>query len=90
MSTTQYALCDPSIWTALYNGPSFGAMNLTHRPGDGLVTVEWRRYGADPPFYANGTVHNLSGTTTIWHGVPTAYVRIEVRPIGRFAYLMVA
>jgi hypothetical protein len=89
MSTSQYVYCEPTAWTALYNAPSFGFMYLWHRPGDGLVTVEWRRFGSDPPFYASGTVYNLSGQTTVWHGVPTAFVRLEVRPVGRPAYLMI-
>jgi hypothetical protein len=90
MSSGQYTLCGPGGWTSLWDGPSFGFIYLWHRDGDGFVDVDWRRFGADPPFYWEGTVFGLSGQTVLVHGGPTAYVRIEVRPRGRSAFLRVA
>lgn len=87
MSTAHFVLCEPTVWTPLYNAPSWGFIYLWHQSGDGLVDVDWRRFGADPPFYAEGTVFGLTGQTTVWHGLPTAFVRIEVRPRFRSAFL---
>src|SRR5689334_2515060 len=71
-----FILCRARIWTAIYQGPSFGFAYVWSK---GPVPISWRVYSASPPWYSGGDA-TINGKTTILFGTPTPWVQLEVRP----------
>jgi hypothetical protein len=44
------------------------------------VSIRFRRFSSGAPWYSEGTVFLNPGQNTVFHGGPSAYLRLEVMP----------
>jgi hypothetical protein len=74
---TRFTNCPASRWTSLWDGPTFGFTYLWSASGS--VQLRWRRWSSGIPWYSEGTI-TVGGQTTVPHGGPSVYLRLEVMP----------
>ena len=79
-----YRVCEAGVWTVMWEGPTWGATNLW---APVPVGVSWRRYSSGFPWFGQG-FNAIVGQTTVLHGGPSLYCRLEVNPT--FTTLMVS
>lgn len=74
-------LCRKDVWTTVYEGGTFGWINLYLAPGAGTyVTIKWRRYSTGLPWYSEGSAKLMSGRQTqIFHGGPSLYMQFQIK-----------
>jgi hypothetical protein len=77
MSSGGYKLCEPGVWTTLYQGPSFGFVYVWAQSPS--VNVRWRASTASIPFYDEGNA-TIGDKTAVGYGTPTPYVQFDVMP----------
>ena len=81
MSSSTTVICPAGVWTKLSESPTWGFIYIwSNIP----VTIGWRRNSSGIPWYSDGSQSLISpNKNTVFHGGPSAYCQIQVRPARR-------